>query len=125
MNMLSRVVLLVLSLVLLMPDVASAERKTRWLGGGIIGGSVGLATGLITDLIVYKVDSACGIFSSCNTVSTGAYIGIPVGLAVAGAGAGALIGMAFKRKNVDQAVLVAPMVDPATGAKGLMVHGEF
>lgn len=125
MNISSRAVLLALALSFLMPGVASAERKTRWVGGAIIGGSAGLAAGLLTDLIVYKVDSACGVFASCNTVSTGAYVGIPMGFTAFGAGVGALIGMAFKRKNAENEVQVSPMVDPQTGTKGLMVHGSF
>lgn len=116
---------LLLALVLLAPGVANAERKTRWLGGAIIGGSVGLTCGLLTDLMIMKFTSAMCSGSGCKGAGAGVYVAVPLVSTAFGGGAGALIGMAFKRKHAEQTVQVAPMLDPATGTKGLMVQGSF
>lgn len=125
MNVLSRLTLVVILFLSLAPNVANAERKTRWLGGGIIGGSVGLATGLAVDGLMYGISRATCETATCNYGSSAPYYYVPVLTTAVGFGTGALIGMAFKRNNVEQAVQVAPMMDPVTGTKGLMVQGSF
>lgn len=125
MNVLSRMILLTVFLSLLASTVAYAERKTRWLGGGIIGGSVGLATGLAVDGFMYGISRATCETATCNYGSSAPYYYVPVITTAIGFGTGALIGMAFKRNNVEQTLQVAPMADPVTGTKGLMVQGSF
>lgn len=128
MNILRLMIPLVLSLTLSHDVMAKTLVGKGATTGAIIGGGTGVGFGLI----VWGVGSVAGsLFCSdsadanCNNKSSvpGPTIPLIYGgiLGAAGAGIGALIGLAFHEDDIQ----VAPMVDPQTGAQGLMIHGSF
>lgn len=115
---------LVLLITILIPTTAQAERKTHWLRGAVIGGSAGLVTGLAIDGFIMGINAACDS-NNCSGTSTGVYVGIPLAWTAVGAGVGALVGMAFKRKTSEKNLQVVPVADPQSGTTGLMIQGSF
>lgn len=93
--------------------------KTRIAEGAVVGAGIGITLGATTDAIIGETVDA-----KSNARAVTALILIPVGAALIGAGIGALIGHSIPY-NEKYGVYPAPLVDPVTGAKGLMLQGSF
>lgn len=93
--------------------------RTRIVEGAVVGAGIGVTLGATTDAIIGETVDA-----KSNARAVTALILIPLGAALIGAGIGALIGHSLPY-NAKYGITPVPMVDPVTGAKGLMVQGLF
>ncbi len=124
--MTAKVRLLILLLSVVVPSRLFAEAidhyppKTYALQGAIVGLTVGISLGAITDGILSGSTS-----SDSNARTAAALLIIPFGGGLIGAGIGALIGHSMTYSNDKPKIIAAPMVDPTTGSKGMMIQGTF
>lgn len=93
--------------------------KTRIAEGAVVGAGIGIALGATTDAVLGET-----VDSKSNARALVTLLMIPLGAALVGAGIGALIGHSMPY-NTKYGITPVPMVDPVSGAKGLMVHGAF
>lgn len=119
-----RCVILVLSLVVPAQLFAAAidhfPPKTHTLEGAVVGLTLGISAGAITDGILSGTVS-----SDSNGRTAAALLIIPFGAGLIGAGIGALIGHSMHSSDDQPKMIPVLMVDPTTGAKGMMIQGTF
>lgn len=120
----SQSLLLVFTFVFLFSQPAFAKRKSYWLEGGIVGGVLGATVGGLA----VAASSVCDVATERSCSSTEDKVLGVVGFTTIGFGAGALIGLLFKKKESgDQAYQITPtiFVDPNKGNFGVGAGMHF
>ena len=101
-------------------DVDSPPPKTHMVQGAIAGAGIGVGLGAIFDGAM-----SAAVSSDSNTRTAAALLLVPLGAGIIGCGIGALIGHSMPVDDSKKSIHAAPMIDPQTGTKGMMVQGTF